>query len=61
MKRVVDSAGDNILAEFSGAVDAIRCAVEVQLDSAKRDLKFLAARHLLKGGAYFGCVKLNCW
>src|SRR2546428_3678283 len=28
--RVVDSPGDNLLAEFASAVDAVRCAVEVQ-------------------------------
>jgi len=28
--RVVDAVGDNLLAEFSSAVDAIQCAVEIQ-------------------------------
>ncbi len=28
--RVVDAIGDNLLAEFGSAVDAVRCAVEVQ-------------------------------
>ena len=28
--RVVDSPGDNILAEFASAVDAVECAVEIQ-------------------------------
>jgi len=28
--RVVDSPGDNILADFASAVDAVRCAVEIQ-------------------------------
>jgi class 3 adenylate cyclase len=28
--RVVDSPGDNLLAEFGSVVDAVRCAVEVQ-------------------------------
>jgi len=27
--RVVDSPGDNVLAEFGSVVDAVRCAVEV--------------------------------
>ncbi len=28
--RVVDSPGDNLLAEFLSVVDAVRCAVEIQ-------------------------------
>jgi len=28
--RVVDSPGDNLLAEFASVIDAVRCAVEVQ-------------------------------
>ena len=28
--RVVDAKGDNLLAEFSSVVDALRCSVEIQ-------------------------------
>ncbi|MHA1937106.1 MAG: adenylate/guanylate cyclase domain-containing protein, partial [Candidatus Thorarchaeota archaeon] len=28
--RVVDSPGDNLLAEFSSVVDAVQCGVEIQ-------------------------------
>ncbi len=28
--RAVDSPGDNLLTEFASAVDAVRCAVEIQ-------------------------------
>jgi adenylate cyclase len=35
--RVVDSPGDNLLAEFPSALDATRCAIEVQ--------RVLRARH----------------
>ena len=28
--RVVDSPGDNVLAEFPNALDAVQCAVEIQ-------------------------------
>jgi adenylate cyclase len=30
--RVIDSPGDNLLAEFASVVDAVRCAVEIQQD-----------------------------
>jgi class 3 adenylate cyclase len=30
--RVVDAKGDNLLAEFSSVVDAVRCAAEIQRD-----------------------------
>jgi adenylate cyclase len=37
--RVVDSTGDNLLAEFSSVVDAVQCAVEVQqVLSAKNEV-----------------------
>jgi adenylate cyclase len=37
--RVVDSTGDNLLAEFGSVVDAVQCAVEVQqVLSAKNEL-----------------------
>ena len=36
--RLVDSTGDNLLAEFSSVVDAVRCAVQIQEDlKAKND------------------------
>jgi adenylate cyclase len=35
--RVVDSPGDNILAEFPSVVDAVNCAVEIQKELAKRN------------------------
>jgi len=35
--RVVDSPGDNILAEFSSVVDAVSCAVEIQRALAQRN------------------------
>ena len=33
--RVVDTTGDNLLAEFTSAVDAVNCAVEVQRELAE--------------------------
>jgi len=35
--RVVDSPGDNILAEFSSVVDAVNCGVEIQRELAERN------------------------
>ena len=35
--RVVDSPGDNILAEFSSVVDAVQCAVAVQNEYQTRN------------------------
>jgi len=35
--RVVDSPGDNILADFTSVVDAVNCAVEIQRDLAERN------------------------
>ncbi len=35
--RVVDSPGDNVLAEFTSVVDAVNCAVEIQRELAERN------------------------
>ena len=35
--RVVDSPGDNLLAEFASVVDAVRCAVKIQQDLKVRN------------------------
>jgi len=35
--RVVDSTGDNILAEFSSVVDAVKSAVRIQIELAERN------------------------
>ena len=37
--RVVDMVGDNLLAEFPSAVDAVQCAVEAQLQFAMSNTK----------------------
>jgi adenylate cyclase len=37
--RVVDAPGDNVLAEFTSVVDAVRCAVEIQKDLKTRNLE----------------------
>ena len=35
--KVVDTTGDNLLAEFASAVDAVNCAVEIQRELAERN------------------------
>ncbi len=35
--RVVDTPGDNLLAEFTSVVDAVNCAVEIQRELAERN------------------------
>src|SRR5712692_7138648 len=44
--RVVDSPGDNLLAEFASAVDAVRCAVEVQHELKVRNAELPAQRQM---------------
>ena len=45
--RVVDSPGDNILAEFASAVDAVQCAVEIQRVLKKENDRFVEDRRLV--------------
>ena len=44
--RVVDSPGDNLLAEFSSAVDAVHCAVEIQKKLKKENEHLVADKRL---------------
>ena len=44
--RVVDSPGDNLLAEFASAVDAVRCAASVQSALAERNSLLPATRKM---------------
>jgi adenylate cyclase len=45
--RVVDSSGDNLLAEFSSVVDALRCAWDVQQDLTNRNADLPESRRML--------------
>ena len=45
--RVVDSPGDNTLAEFGSAVDALRCAWDVQQELANQNAELPEARRML--------------
>jgi len=44
--RVVDSPGDNVLAEFGSVVDSVNCAVEVQRELAERNSELPAERQM---------------
>jgi adenylate cyclase len=44
--RVVDSIGDNLLAEFASVVDAVNCAVEIQRELAERNAEIPSARKM---------------
>ena len=44
--RVVDSPGDNILAEFGSAVDAVGCAVEIQKELKKENARLVEDKRL---------------
>ena len=44
--RIVDSPGDNILAEFNSVVDAVNCAVEIQRELAERNAELAENRRM---------------
>jgi adenylate cyclase len=44
--RVVDSPGDNVLAEFKSVVDAVRCAVEIQEELKVRNAELQKNRKM---------------
>jgi adenylate cyclase len=44
--RVVDAKGDNVLAEFSSVVDAVRCAVRVQEELKERNVELPEKRRM---------------
>jgi TolB-like protein/class 3 adenylate cyclase/Flp pilus assembly protein TadD len=44
--KVVDTPGDNLLAEFSSAVDAVNCAVEIQRELSEKNAELSYARRM---------------
>jgi adenylate cyclase len=44
--RVVDITGDNLMAEFSSAVDAVNCAVEIQRELSERNAELSYERRM---------------
>jgi adenylate cyclase len=45
--RLVDSPGDNLLAEFAGVVDAVQCAVAIQKEIQSRNAELPESRRML--------------
>jgi adenylate cyclase len=45
--RVVDTTGDNLMAEFSSVVDAVKCAVETQKEMSERNAALPENRRML--------------
>jgi adenylate cyclase len=45
--RVVDTTGDNLMAEFSSVVDAVQCAVEIQKEISERNAGLPENRQML--------------
>jgi len=44
--RVVDNPGDNLLAEFASAVDAVECSVQIQNRFKKENAKYVEDKQL---------------
>ena len=44
--RVVDSPGDNVLAEFASVVDAVQCAVDIQRELRSRNAELPPSRQM---------------
>lgn len=44
--RVVDAKGDNVLAEFTSVIDAVRCAMEIQEDLQVRNMSLPEHRRM---------------
>jgi len=45
--RLVDATGDNLMAEFSSVVDAVKCAVETQKEMSERNADLPEKRRML--------------
>ena len=55
--RVVNRAGDGVLVEFRSVVDAVRCAIEIQLGMAERNAGLPAEKRIeYRLGVHIGDV-----
>ncbi len=58
--RVVDSPGDNLLAEFPSAVGSVRCAIDIQRALAEENVSLPADRRMLfRIGIHLGDVMVD--
>ncbi len=58
--RVVDSTGDNLLAEFRSALDAVLCAIEIQREHAARNADLKPDERLeFRIGIHLGDVRVD--
>ena len=58
--RVVDAPGDNLLAEFPSALDAVSCATEIQRVVAARNVALPAERRMqFRVGVHLGDVAIE--
>ena len=58
--RIVKTTGDGMLAEFASAVDATRCAVDIQLAMTSANLTIAAAKRVeLRIGIHVGDIILD--
>jgi adenylate cyclase len=44
--RIVDTVGDNIMADFNSAVDAVNCATEIQRELSRRNIELADNRKM---------------
>ena len=58
--RIVDSPGDNLLAEFPSATDAAPCAISIQQTIARRNADLSPERRMLfRIGVHLGEVMVT--
>ena len=57
--RIVKTTGDGLLVEFASAVDAVRCAAEVQLAMAAKNVDALDQRLDLRIGIHVGDIIID--
>ncbi len=59
--HVIDSPGDNLLAQFASAVDAVECAVAIQKDLRRRNADYVEDRRMhFRIGINLGDVIVEC-